>query len=110
MTKKRKKYSQELREYAVKLITEQGEMEWWGETTNIASQQRNAVSLADLVKTLQKTWNLLMWIAGHRHMNTVKAFPSANPIEPEQGLLAGGDFIVARFSAAVPDVRDLFEQ
>ena len=61
------------------------EMEWWGETANIAPQHRNVVSLADLVKTLQKTPNLLMWIAGHRHMNTVKAFPSADPALPEQG-------------------------
>ena len=61
------------------------EMEWWGETTNIAPQHQNAVSLADLVKTLQNTPNLLMWIAGHRHLNTVKAFPSADPAKPEQG-------------------------
>jgi len=61
------------------------EMEWWGETTNIAPQHHNAVSLADLVKTLQNTPNLLMWIAGHRHLNTVKAFPSQDSTRPEQG-------------------------
>ncbi len=43
------------------------------------------MSLADLVKTLQNTPNLLLWIAGHRHVNTVKAFPSADPAKPEQG-------------------------
>ena len=26
-----------------------------------------------------------MWIAGHRHMNVVKAFPSADESRPEQG-------------------------
>jgi len=61
------------------------EMEWWGETNNIAPEHQNAVSLADLVKTLQNTPNLLMWMAGHRHLNTVKAFPSTDPNKPEQG-------------------------
>jgi metallophosphoesterase (TIGR03768 family) len=61
------------------------EMEWWGETTNIAPERRNATSLADLIRTLQNTPNLLMWIAGHRHLNTVKAFPSADPARPEMG-------------------------
>jgi metallophosphoesterase (TIGR03768 family) len=61
------------------------EMEWWVETINIAPRNQNAVSLADLVKTLQNTPNLLMWIAGHRHLNTVKAFPSADSSKPEQG-------------------------
>jgi metallophosphoesterase (TIGR03768 family) len=61
------------------------EAEWWGETINIAPQHRNAASLSKLVNTLHKTPNLLMWIAGHRHMNTVKPFPSTDPTEPEQG-------------------------
>ena len=61
------------------------EMEWWEETNNIAPQHQNAVSLARLVDTLQATPNLLMWIAGHRHLNTVKAFPSTDPGKPEQG-------------------------
>ena len=61
------------------------EMEWWKETTNIAPEHRNAVNLADLIKTLQSTSNLLMWIAGHRHLNTVKAFPSPDPAKPEHG-------------------------
>ncbi|MFZ4538651.1 TIGR03768 family metallophosphoesterase [Propionivibrio sp.] len=38
---------------------------------------RNVIDLATLVATLQATPNLLMWIAGHRHLNTVKAFPAA---------------------------------
>ena len=60
------------------------EMEWWNEP-NIAPEHQNAVSLADLIKTLQNTPNLLMWMAGHRHLNTVKAFPSTDPAKPEQG-------------------------
>ena len=61
------------------------EMEWWLGETGITSQNLNAVNLAGLVKTLQGTPNLLMWIAGHRHMNTVKAFVSADSTKPEQG-------------------------
>ena len=61
------------------------EMEWWGGDKNAKPGFENAVDLAGLVKTLQDTPNLLMWIAGHRHMNVVKAFPSADPSRPEQG-------------------------
>ena len=60
------------------------EMEWWGEP-NIAPEYQNAVTLTELVETLQKSPNLLMWVAGHRHLNTVKAFPSKDPTKPEQG-------------------------
>lgn len=60
------------------------EMEWWNEP-NIAPEFQNAVSLAGLVNTLQSTPNLLLWVAGHRHLNTVKAFPSNDPNKPEQG-------------------------
>ena len=61
------------------------EMEWWlGEPTTTA-QNQNAVTLAGLVQTLWNTPNLLMWMAGHRHVNTVKAFPSPNKAtNPEQ--------------------------
>lgn len=60
------------------------EMEWWNEP-NIAPEHQNAVSLGELVKTLQNTPNLLMWMAGHRHLNTVKAFPSTDAAKPELG-------------------------
>lgn len=55
---------------------------WW--TDSIATAD-NAVTLAELVETLQNTPNLLMWIAGHRHLNTVKAFVSPDPAKPEKG-------------------------
>jgi metallophosphoesterase (TIGR03768 family) len=55
---------------------------WW--TASIATTQ-NAVTLKGLVDTLQNTPNLLMWIAGHRHLNTVKAFVSPDPTKPEKG-------------------------
>lgn len=60
------------------------EMEWWNEP-NIKPEFKNAMSLSGLIQTLQNTPNLLMWLAGHRHLNTVKAFPSSDPEKPEQG-------------------------
>ena len=70
--------------------------EWWSPTlpanpvtapqyVNVATQSQNAVTLSALVAKLQSCPNLLMWIAGHRHLNTVKAFPSADAAKPEQG-------------------------
>ncbi len=61
------------------------EVEWWEDGRDPNATQKNAVSLTELVATLQSTPNLLMWIAGHRHRNTVKAFlPPANG-GPENG-------------------------
>lgn len=61
------------------------ETEWWAETANIAPEHQNAVSLTELVTTLQDSPNLLMWIAGHRHLNVVKAFKSMDASKPEKG-------------------------
>ncbi len=55
------------------------EMGWWTDPTN-------AVTLPELVAELQGHSNLLMWISGHRHLNTVKAFLSPDPVNaPEKG-------------------------
>ena len=53
-------------------------MEWW-------MDPQNAVTQKDLITELQSHPNLLMWIAGHRHLNTVKAFVSTDPTHPENG-------------------------
>lgn len=53
----------------------------WYENTRSADME-NAVTLPDLIKELHSHPNLLMWIAGHRHVNTVKAFIHE---EPEKG-------------------------
>lgn len=45
----------------------------------------NAVTLKGLIEELHNHPNLLMWIAGHRHVNTVKAFPSDDAARPERG-------------------------
>lgn len=60
-------------------------MEWWAGDANMAPGFANAVDLAGLVGVLRQSPNLLMWIAGHRHLNVVKAFPAAAGAPPEQG-------------------------
>jgi metallophosphoesterase (TIGR03768 family) len=61
------------------------EVEWWEAEKDPNATQANAVSLEDLVSALQGTPNLLMWIAGHRHLNTVKAFLPPATGGPESG-------------------------
>lgn len=58
-------------------------MEWWNPKGQASPAQNdphavidNAVKLPALIQKLQDTPNLLMWIAGHRHLNTVKALPA----------------------------------
>jgi metallophosphoesterase (TIGR03768 family) len=60
-------------------------LEWWMGDANTKPGYENAVDLAGLVKILQDAPNLVMWIAGHRHLNTVKAFPSHDESRPERG-------------------------
>ena len=55
------------------------EMGWW-------LDPQNAVTLPDLLTELQSHPNLILWISGHRHVNTVKAFLSPDPVHaPEKG-------------------------
>lgn len=61
------------------------ELEWWQSDKDPNAVEQNAVSLAGLVKKLQDSTNLLMWIAGHRHLNTVKAFKTDDATKPERG-------------------------
>lgn len=51
-------------------------MSWW---------DKAHVSEAALFAKLHEYPNLLLWIAGHRHFNTVTAFPSPDPSRPELG-------------------------
>ena len=52
--------------------------EWW-------TDPQNAVNINGLISELHSHPNLLMWIAGHRHLNTVKAFITDDPTKPECG-------------------------
>jgi metallophosphoesterase (TIGR03768 family) len=61
------------------------EVEWWEADKDPNAAQKNAVSLTELVTVLQNTPNLLLWIAGHRHRNTVKAFLPPAGRGPESG-------------------------
>ncbi len=71
------------------------ETEWWlgGNKSapapkplgDVSTDTKNAVDLEGLVKKLWATPNLLMWIAGHRHFNTVKAFKAPQNEPPENG-------------------------
>jgi metallophosphoesterase (TIGR03768 family) len=63
------------------------EVEWWESEKDKNATEQNAVSLTNLVAVLQNTPNLLLWIAGHRHVNTVKAFltPGVGGGPPENG-------------------------
>jgi len=65
------------------------EMEWWRPDLDPyrsvpGGQPRvqNAVTLRQLVTELQSHPNFLLWIAGHRHVNAIKAYPGPTP---EQG-------------------------
>jgi len=43
------------------------------------------ITQTQLIAKLQSYPNLIMWVAGHRHLNTVKAFISPDPAHPEFG-------------------------
>lgn len=59
-------------------------MDWFDNSDNPASMQ-NAVTLAELIAELHSHPNLILWMAGHRHVNIVKAFVSDDPSAPERG-------------------------
>lgn len=63
------------------------ELEWWlGAHGDPSTTTTNACTITELVTALQNAPNLLMWIAGHRHVNHVKAFTSPDPVNaPEKG-------------------------
>lgn len=94
-------------------------LEWWlggyDASTNPfgdrSTTAQNAVTIEGLVDKLQNTPNLLMWISGHRHLNHVKAFVSPDPVnEPEKGFWQVETSFAARFSSAVPHLRNLPQQ
>jgi metallophosphoesterase (TIGR03768 family) len=59
-------------------------MEWLDNSANPDAPQ-NEVDLPELLAELHSHPNLLMWIAGHRHFNAVKAFESPDENFPENG-------------------------
>ncbi len=59
-------------------------MDWFDNSANPSGMQ-NAVDLAGLLAELHSHPNLLMWMAGHRHVNTIKAFTTDDASKPERG-------------------------
>lgn len=56
----------------------QNPMAWWVNPDPAAAVQ-NAVNLPELIAELHSHPNLLLWLSGHRHLNTVKAFTGPSP-------------------------------
>jgi len=78
----------------VEVTAPNSEMGWW-------TDPQNAVTLPDLIAELQSHPNLIMWMAGHRHLNTVKAFISPDPVNaPEKGF----------WHVETPSLRDFPQQ
>lgn len=61
------------------------EMEWWESTRDPHAKLKNAISLAKLVSEIQANGQVLCWLAGHRHVNTVKAFKAPLGAPAEHG-------------------------
>lgn len=78
----------------VEVTAPNSELGWW-------LNPQNAVTLPNLIAELQSHPNLLMWLSGHRHLNTVKAFISPDPINaPEKGF----------WQVETPSLRDFPQQ
>ena len=78
----------------VEVTAPNSEMGWW-------LNPQNAVNLPNLIAELQSHPNLLMWLSGHRHLNTVKAFISPDPVNvPEKGF----------WQVETPSLRDFPQQ
>lgn len=61
------------------------EMEWWESSRDPHAKLHNAISLADLIAEIQENGQVLCWLAGHRHVNTIKAFKAPPGAPPESG-------------------------
>ena len=78
----------------VEVTAPNSQMGWW-------LNPQNAVTLPNLIAELQSHPNLIMWVSGHRHLNTVKAFISPDPVNaPEKGF----------WQVETPSLRDFPQQ
>lgn len=78
----------------VEVTAPRSEMGWW-------TDAQNAVTLPNLIAELHSHPNLIMWLSGHRHLNTVKAFVSPDPVHaPEKGF----------WQVETPSLRDFPQQ
>jgi metallophosphoesterase (TIGR03768 family) len=78
----------------VEVTAPNSETGWW-------LDPQNAVTLPNLIAELHTHPNLIMWVSGHRHLNTVKAFISPDPVNaPEKGF----------WQVETPSLRDFPQQ
>jgi metallophosphoesterase (TIGR03768 family) len=78
----------------VEVTAPNSEMGWWPDP-------QDAVTLPNLIAELHSHPNLIMWVSGHRHLNTVKAFISPDPVNaPEKGF----------WQVETPSLRDFPQQ
>ncbi len=61
------------------------EMEWWESTKDPNATLYNAITLSSLISEIQANGNVLCLLAGHRHVNAIKAFKAAPGAPPEYG-------------------------
>lgn len=61
------------------------EMEWWESAKDPHAKMENAIGLADLIAEIQANGQVICWLAGHRHVNTIKAFKAPPGSPPESG-------------------------
>lgn len=58
------------------VVTRGSPMDWKPVTPGYSSE-------VNLIEQLKSFPNIILWVAGHRHLNNVTAFPSADPAHPE---------------------------
>ena len=61
------------------------EMEWWESSCDPHATMGNAINLSNLISEIQSNGQVLCWLAGHRHVNTIKAFQARPGAPLEQG-------------------------
>jgi len=61
------------------------EMEWWESARDPNAILHNATTLSDLIEDIQENGNVICLLAGHRHVNTIKAFKAPPEAPPEYG-------------------------
>jgi metallophosphoesterase (TIGR03768 family) len=61
------------------------EMEWWESTKDPNATLHNAITLSTLISEIQANGNVLCLLAGHRHVNAIKAFKAPPGAPPEYG-------------------------
>ena len=61
------------------------EMEWWESTKDPNATLHNAITLSSLISEIQANGNVLCLLAGHRHVNAIKAFKAPPGAPSEHG-------------------------